>query len=658
MLNNKLQQADVAGDLNRFIYTICGSRLKKAIGTFASENAGMMRVENKEGIKFPSVMGLRHDHAVSVRIDEDNVYYTFVVSASFLAEGDADEATERMRIISRLRFSPEIPEGYRFDVLNVALEPKLVDMVNGRYDLPFPEIPDVGVPARQDLIADLHDARRREAEAERFLRRYCPAALEDPMPVPIREIAESMELKLLFSKSLSRNGSVIGKVIFQDQTETMYDFLDDEEEELLVGRGTVLVDPEAYLVRAPGALNFTIAHECYHWFGHRAYIDFHRLMQKLGLEDSGGNAAWNEMVWDKEYAKEDLLEIQSNAIAGRILMPKDMFIEKFREIDKLYGKTDDVSRTVDELASFYCVSRQACRIRLSELGLWDFDEEPGAQETVFVSPADAFGLYAGDPEFMELADSGAVIYHNNSYFYNKPEYIIWEEPRGAKRRRFHLTDYAQMHREESCVHFQIQHRRVRDGQDDGSLLRYDDSELVASAENINKCMPEQGRILKELAAGFEKQYQKKRSEHPSFCELVRELITEEYGTMEEYKEGLHEKEYRRSEKEFSDRPVKLSPLKSFCESTTLNEKYYNRIMNDMIRNPETATIICICVAFELDREASYDLLRAGGRCLKWDRLDMAYRFIIGNMIGEYYLEDINFFLNELGLPLLGGKKKR
>lgn len=313
MLNDKLQQADVSGDLNRFIYTICGNRLKKAIGTFAAENADMMRIENKEVIRFSSVMGLRHDHAVSVRIDEDNVYYTFVVSASFLAEGDVEDDTEQMRISSRLRFSPEIPEGYHFEVLNVALEP-------------------------------------------------------------------------------------------------------------------MLVDPEAYLARPSGALNFTIAHECYHWLGHRAYIDFHRLMQKLGLEDSDGNAAWNEMVWDKEYAKEDLLEIQSNAIAGRILMPKDMFIEKFRELDMLYGKTDGVSRTVDELASLYCVSRQACRIRISEPGLWDFDEEPGAQETVFVSPADAFGLYAGDPEFMELADSGAVTYHDNSYFYNSPEYIIWDEP--------------------------------------------------------------------------------------------------------------------------------------------------------------------------------------------------------------------------------------
>lgn len=83
MLNDKLQQADVSGDLNRFIYTICGNRLKKAIGTFAAENADMMRIENKEVIRFSSVMGLRHDHAVSVRIDEDNVYYTFVVSASF-----------------------------------------------------------------------------------------------------------------------------------------------------------------------------------------------------------------------------------------------------------------------------------------------------------------------------------------------------------------------------------------------------------------------------------------------------------------------------------------------------------------------------------------------------------------------------------------------
>lgn len=127
MLNDKLQQADVAGDLNRFLYTICGDRLKKPISTFAAENAGTMRLENKEGIKFSSVMELRHDHAVSVRIDEDNVYYnTFVVSASFLTEEDTEDDAEQMRISSCLRFSPEIQEGYQFDARNVALEPKLL----------------------------------------------------------------------------------------------------------------------------------------------------------------------------------------------------------------------------------------------------------------------------------------------------------------------------------------------------------------------------------------------------------------------------------------------------------------------------------------------------------------------------------------------------
>lgn len=55
-----------------------------------------------------------------------------------------------------------------------------------------------------------------DQEATRFLEKYYPLALEKPVPVPIRQIAEDMQLTLVEDTRLSDALSVFGIVVFED----------------------------------------------------------------------------------------------------------------------------------------------------------------------------------------------------------------------------------------------------------------------------------------------------------------------------------------------------------------------------------------------------------------------------------------------------------
>ena len=114
---------------------------------------------------------------------------------------------------------------------------------------------------------------------------------------------------------------------------------------------------------------FTLAHEAYHWFAHRAYVDFHRLAGKQADGSYNGTS---------RYSSADILEIQANAMASRILMPRQAFIRKAREMSG-----DDIHSTINSLASFFHVSYSAATIRLAQLGLYDFRTPV---ETTHVTP--------------------------------------------------------------------------------------------------------------------------------------------------------------------------------------------------------------------------------------------------------------------------------
>ena len=71
--------------------------------------------------------------------------------------------------------------------------------------------------------------------------------------------------------------------------------------------------------------------------------------------------------------------------------------------------------------------------------------------------------------------------------------------------------------------------------------------------------------------------------------------------------------------------------------------------------PDNSTLMSLCVGMRLSTNAARALFRAAGRALSGSRADMAYRYILLHLRGQY-IEDVNVFLDELALGLLGAKK--
>ena len=119
-------------------------------------------------------------------------------------------------------------------------------------------------------------------QAADFLSHYCKEALENPMPVPIENIARD-QLHL----------SILGQTCFTDGLAEIYDPGNDEYREIPVKAGTVLIDPDTFL-----KLNFrtkrnTIAHECVHWVYHRKYyVTANRLGNQQTVAYRGASWDW------------------------------------------------------------------------------------------------------------------------------------------------------------------------------------------------------------------------------------------------------------------------------------------------------------------------------------------------------------------------------
>ena len=62
-----------------------------------------------------------------------------------------------------------------------------------------------------------------DIEAAKFLEKYCPAALEKPMPIPVEDIAEfKMGLEIDYA-NLDKNCDTLGMVLFSNGMVELYD---------------------------------------------------------------------------------------------------------------------------------------------------------------------------------------------------------------------------------------------------------------------------------------------------------------------------------------------------------------------------------------------------------------------------------------------------
>jgi hypothetical protein len=212
-----------------------------------------------------------------------------------------------------------------------------------------------------------------DREASLFLKKYCSAALERPMPIPITQIAEEQMGLTIWQYRISEDFSIFGEMCFTDGDVEIYDKENDEFREIHADAGTMIIDPDTFQKRPVGCLNNTLAHECTHWKKHRFY---HFLK---GVLDGGNMIACRCPIEEKAeennkaWTDGDWMEWHANSIAPRILMPRETFIPKTEELIHTGRNSHNLEGSflmkwlVTELARFYNVSKESTAIRMKEL---------------------------------------------------------------------------------------------------------------------------------------------------------------------------------------------------------------------------------------------------------------------------------------------------
>ncbi len=210
-----------------------------------------------------------------------------------------------------------------------------------------------------------------EEEAARFLEKYYPKALEEAVPVPIRQIAESMGLTIIERELLS--DGLDGVLFLEDGT------IQDEKKNMIIRnakRGMMFIDSRHYHEQNLGTVNDMIAHGCFHWYRHRPY---HLLMKMLGVRDDLGRVIrcavdFNDRDTEK-WSSYDWMEWQANSMVPYILMPAKTATRKIERMLREYHISSDdpesgsrMEELISELAKFYGLSKQATKTRVSELG--------------------------------------------------------------------------------------------------------------------------------------------------------------------------------------------------------------------------------------------------------------------------------------------------
>ena len=308
-----------------------------------------------------------------------------------------------------------------------------------------------------------------ENEATEFLEKYYPLALQEPVSVPIRRIAEDMGLSIMEESLLSSELDVFGLVVFEDGN------IKDKNKNIVIRnakRGTVLIDPRVYYERTLGTVNFTIAHECFHWHRHQPY---HALMKMLGANDELGKiiqcSIGSNSKDSEKWKAIDWMEWQANGVAPHILMPTSTAKIKVTELIEKYQIHFDgadgyrIEEMISELADFYGLSKQAVKMRIREMGYakidgaftyvngqyvtpFSFDASALSDNQSFtISSADLFKAYCLNKEFRKAIDTGRFVYIEGHVCLDNEKYIV--RPDGQIK----LTQYALSHIDECCFVF-------------------------------------------------------------------------------------------------------------------------------------------------------------------------------------------------------------
>jgi hypothetical protein len=469
--------------------------------------------------------------------------------------------------------------------------------------------------------------------AEKFLNKYCPRALEMPMPLPIKEVLEAMALTMYLAPLPE---GIFGRTYFASAGVEVYNRTHDVVEEKIEG-GTILVDPDVFFMRNIGSLNNTIIHECVHWDKHYKFFE---LQQILNPEYRSISC---EVVEDYKKKSNDLaneldwMEWQANALAPKILMPAKTTWSKLNDILRSLSSTFPSARNgelmqlaISELADFFKVSTTAAKIRAIELG---FEQAAGVfnfidgrnyppfyfangslkkSQTFIIDRNNAIIEATFNPALSEDVAAGNFIHAGGMFVINDRKYINIVEGEEAT-----LTDFALEHVDECCLVFD-RSTRISSKYDDSFyricfLCRDADSKSFVEAkydrnEGKNEDVQKRAREMAII-----------RDEAKRVQDIMCCLPSVFCGTLDE-----HIKRCSYTNEKMEER--------SGISARTIQD-YRNKI--DV--KPTLQSVLALCIGLNLQPAFSYDLIaKAGHNIMIVSEANLIYRYLIDH----HHMENI------------------
>lgn len=479
--------------------------------------------------------------------------------------------------------------------------------------------------------------------AEKFLRKYYPQALTQPTPVPVETIVSEMGLSI-HQEKLTIDNSVFGKMVFKDTDVEVI-----EEEKLVskhFNKGSILVDKDVVFKRNVGSYNNTVIHECVHWELHKVFHEVKMVLDK----DHSQVSSWTEenLADSSMWTSLDWMEWQANGIAPRILMPKVQTRIKIRELfQTLTLVNPDISRSelvqevVDNLATFFEVSRQAAKIRMIDLG---FKEANGVYNYLddrymhnFAFELEAFDKgssytitsndlcfeYCFNESFRQIIDRNKFIYVDNHLCLKDKKFIYMTKDGPI------MTDYAYEHMDECCLIFKVKSKNFTSISNE---TYYDyvlnrgvtkESEIKADFVDIlqNPSLMDQLPPLDMMKLG------------KKISELLKELPFEFSGTLRSHRKRKN-----------CTQPF-LAKLVGITERTLRD---YETLEDNL---PRLELTLSFCFALKLRPELSDDMIKKAGHQLTISPPHQVYKMLLST---SYYkpLGEINSILQAAEMKTL------
>lgn len=499
-----------------------------------------------------------------------------------------------------------------------------------------------------------------EDVADAFFEKYCLDAIYDAWMLPYSHIMRKMGI---YAVKAELPDNVFGRMYFRkDKARVLQNYypLPKEMVDKDIEAGTMLININHYFMGSMGSELNTIAHELMHWELHRGFFEILSLISddskmlsceatpSIPMEDMTGV---QKAIWCAEW--------QANALAPRVLMPRELFFEVFEmcldnyvgeECFKCYGEI--LETALEDLAKAFGVSRYAAKQRAIQLGIkeaegtflycnknmylypFTFRRNSLNENQTYIIDEDSFKKeLKTNQKLAKAIESGDFVFVECAVCINDPLYVETDDRFPGI---FFMTDYARNNAHECLMVFEREYRREGGLSQEFYAQCYLSKKIEAVpfvSTTLTDDIGNQDKIERAI------ELKKLRENNMAVAKVLRDLPSSFSGSL-----AWHMGHSKLSGKN------KVSSL-WLANETGLSEGYIDQLRNEEKR--VSLEVVCaICIALHLQPPYSKDLIRKSHNGFLNDDEGLFGQ----QLIEEYYrepLDDINEVLEEQGYRTWG-----